>query len=224
MALVIGILGAESTGKSDLAQALADRARALGIATAVVPEYLREFCEQAGRTPVAAEQHHIAAEQTRRIDAASRAHALVLADTTALMTAVYSEYIFGDAGLYEAALRDHQRCDRTLLTGLDMPWQPDGLQRDGPHVRAPVDALLRQHLHTAGVAFSVVYGQGQARIDAGWRLVLRHLQQSGLVPDAPPPQDTLLAGRNRLRPMCRECLVPECEHLGLGLSQLVRGR
>lgn len=224
MALVVGILGAESTGKSDLAQALAERARGLGVSAAVVPEYLREFCVQAGRTPVAAEQAHIAAEQTRRIEAASRTHALVLADTTALMTAVYSEYIFGDAGLYEAALQDHRLCHHTLLTGLDMPWQPDGLQRDGPHVRAPVDALLRQHLYTASVAFSVIYGVGQARVDAGWRLLTRQLQQFGLVPDQPPPPETPAPGRNRLRPMCRECLVPECEHLGLGLSQLVRGQ
>lgn len=224
MALVVGILGAESTGKSDLALALAERARACGVTTAVIDEYLREFCIRAARTPVVTEQAHIAREQTRRILAASRTHALVLADTTALMTAVYSEYIFGDLSLYDSALQDHRLCDHTLLTGLDMPWLPDGLQRDGPHVRGPVDALLRQQLQTAGVGYSVVYGLGPARVDAGWRLLVRPLQQAGLLVNEPVPQQPADPGSQRLRPMCRECLVPECEHLGLGLARLVSGR
>jgi len=38
------------------------------------------------------------------------------------------------------------------------------LQRDGPHVREPVDQLVRQALIDAGQPFGVVAGQGDQRL------------------------------------------------------------
>ena len=71
MALTVVLLGAESTGKTTLANELGSVLTAEGRKVAVVHEYLREFCEQAGRTPRPEEQAAIAAEQTRRIAAAA---------------------------------------------------------------------------------------------------------------------------------------------------------
>ena len=76
---VIALLGAESTGKTTLASALAERLAADGHVAVVVPEYLREFCDRQQRTPRHDEQQGIAAEQTRRIEAAAQSHALVIA-------------------------------------------------------------------------------------------------------------------------------------------------
>jgi nicotinamide riboside kinase len=178
-AFVIALLGAESTGKTTLARslatALATSLTAPACRVAVVAEYLREFCDERGRTPRREEQPHIAAEQTRRIDAAAQAHDIVIADTTAVMTAVYSEHVFGDASLYASALDAHAPCALTLLTALDLPWQADGLQRDGPHVREPVDAAVRAALARAGVAYSVVSGSGDARCAMALACVRRAL-------------------------------------------------
>ncbi|MBX3608237.1 MAG: ATP-binding protein [Piscinibacter sp.] len=196
-AFVIGLLGAESTGKTTLASQLATALRAQGRQVAVVQEYLREFCDHHGRTPRADEQRGIAAEQTRRIEAAAQVHEIVVADTTALMIAVYSEQVFGDAGLYDDALRDHARCDLTLLTALDLPWQPDGLQRDGAHVRAPVDGRVRRALATAGPVWAVVSGQGDARLSNALAAVRRALQ-------APHPGP-------RWRWVCERCGDADCE-------------
>jgi hypothetical protein len=38
--------------------------------------------------------------------------------------------------LYEEALGLQAQFDLTLVMGLDVAWMPDGLQRDGEHVRA----------------------------------------------------------------------------------------
>lgn len=171
--LVVAIVGAESTGKTALAHALHAALVADGLAVAVVDETLRRFCEEHGRTPRQDEQHSIARAQTRRIDEAAAGHGLVLADTTALMTAVYSEIVFGDRSLYEEAEAAHRRCGLTLLTALDLPWVADGLQRDGPQVRVPVDVLLRSALARAGVDHAVIAGHGQARLDAALRAVRR---------------------------------------------------
>jgi nicotinamide riboside kinase len=161
----VAIVGAESTGKTTLAATLAGRlAQETGLRVTWVPEVLREWCDRQGRTPLQHEQAALACEQHRRIDAAAVCHDIVVCDTTAVMTAVYSRVVFGDRSLDAMAIELHRRMSATLVTALDLPWVPDGLQRDGPHVRAPVDRLLRELLATAGLAFTVVSGTGASRL------------------------------------------------------------
>jgi nicotinamide riboside kinase len=160
MAQVVALLGAECTGKSTLAEALAGRCGA-----GLVTEYLREWCEQHGRTPQRAEQAHIAAEQRRRIEAAARRHALVIADTTPLITALCSQHYFDDDRLLAEAIAFQRGCALTLVCAPDLPWQADGIQRDGPAVRAAFDHRLRAALADAGLAYAKVAGE-----QAGQRL------------------------------------------------------
>jgi nicotinamide riboside kinase len=160
----IALLGAESTGKSCLAHELASHLRGQGKSVAVVPEVLREWCEREGRTPRPEEQMPIAQEQERRVDAAAATSQVVITDTTALMVAIYSAMLFEDGSLYQFALARQRSYSVTLLTALDLPWKADGLQREGPHVREPVDALIRSALESAGIAYNVVYGHGPDRL------------------------------------------------------------
>ena len=165
--LVIAIVGAESTGKTALARTLAERlADRTGLHCTWVPEHLRRWCDAQGRTPHQHEQAGIAEQQSALIDAAVRSHDLVVCDTTALMTAVYSHTVFGDDSLDASALQAHRRASLTLLTALDLPWEADGLQRDGPQVREPVDTRLRQLLCAGAIGWSLVSGMREARVDA----------------------------------------------------------
>jgi nicotinamide riboside kinase len=205
----VAILGAESTGKTTLAAALGESLDAQGLRVAVVTEYLREFCEQQGRTPTREEQPAIADEQWRRIEAAARGADVVIADTTPLMTAIYSDYVFGDTSVYADALQRQARCTLTLVTGLDLAWQPDGLQRDGPQVRVPIDALLRGALDRAGLRYALIYGAGEARLAAALQAVRRLPIMS--VASAASSWGASNAAP-RLRGRCRECLQADCEH------------
>ena len=200
---IVAIVGAECTGKTTLSNELAQALAAEGRGVAVVPEYLREFCDRLQRTPRQDEQAHIAFEQARRIAAAAATHEMVVADTTALMIAVYSELVFGDLSLYADAEASHRRCDLTLLTAIDLPWQPDGLQRDGAHVRDPVDAKLRAALQRAGVAYGVVSGRGEERLANALKGV-RHAMQ------APSAEDES-ASNPRWQWSCDRCGDPNCE-------------
>ncbi len=224
--LVFAIVGAESTGKSTLAEALADRLRHdTGWRSTWVAEVLREWCDREGRTPAVHEQAGIAAEQARRIEAAAAAHDIVVCDTTPLMTAVYHRHVFGDASLDDFALAWQRRCSLTLLTALDLPWQADGLQRDGPHVREPVDAAVRALLVGAGLPFVVVGGQGQARLEAALDAVAPLLRRAA----APAPGlFSRLAARDAAQPAwawhCDSCDAPDCEHASRRLRrQLLQG-
>ncbi|CAN5478803.1 hypothetical protein BH11PSE7_BH11PSE7_00570 [soil metagenome] len=193
----IALLGAESTGKTRLAQDLAAHLQAQGRSVAIVPEVLREWCDQQGRTPRQDEQFAIAQEQARRVDAA-RAD-IVIADTTPLMIAIYSDMLFADTSLYDFALAHQRSYDLTLVTGLDLPWVADGLQRDGPHVREPVDALLRAALARAGVPYKVVYGAGPQRLENA----LTAMAASGAVRS----QEASTWAWS-----CDKCSDPDCEH------------
>lgn len=181
----IALLGAESTGKTALAAALSAHALRHGIDAAVVPEQLRAWCDTHGRTPRRDEQAPLAQAQRAAIEDAARhlmsaaapgaPSAWLIADTTPLMTAIYSQQVFGDDALLAEGLAFHRlQVDVTLLLGLDLPWVPDGLQRDGPQVRAPVDARLRHALAGAALPHAVVYGQGPARLRAALRAISKH--------------------------------------------------
>lgn len=202
-ALVIGIVGAESTGKTLLVKELGRTLRERGLQVATVPEALRLFCDRHGRTPRVDEQRAIAEEQTRSIAAATERSNIVLADTTALMTAVYSEVIFGDTSLHKQGLAEHARCDLTLLTALDLPWEADGIIRDGPQVRVAVDTCLRRVLQQAGVPHALVMGKGLRR-QANALSSIEHLLDA-------PARRQRQAGASRWRWFCDNCDDGECE-------------
>lgn len=201
----IALLGAESTGKTQLSHELAGHFHGQGLRVAVVPEVLREWCSREGRTPRPEEQLPIAQEQERRVDAAAADHDIVIADTTALMVAIYSAMLFEDGTLYRFALERQRTYQATLVTGLDLPWVADGLQRDGPHVREPVNRLVREGLHQAQVPYQVVYGAGPGRLAGALHALAGLGIQAGPGPDR---------GRDG-RPWawsCEKCSDPECEH------------
>ena len=195
----IALLGAESTGKTRLAGDLAARLRAQGRSVAVVPELLRPWCEREGREPRPEEQLPIAREQERLLAQAAHGADVAIADTTALMVAIYSGMLFGDGELYRFALERQRRYDLTLVTGLDLRWVADGLQRQGPQVREQVDALVRQALDVAGVAYRVVYGRGQDRVANALAAI-----------DAAGPSPALPAARPWTW-VCDKCSDPQCE-------------
>lgn len=197
----IALLGAESTGKTQLSRDLAAHFAGRGRKAAIVSEVLREWCAREGRTPRPHEQLGIAQEQERRVDQAAARAEIVIADTTAIMVAIYSAMLFEDGSLYQFALEQQRRYDHTLLTGLDLPWVADGLQRDGPHVREPVDTLVRQMLMKAGVPFRVVYGEGPDRLANAL---------AALPPEAGTTRGN--AARTPWQWTCDKCGDADCEH------------
>jgi len=205
-AVRIALLGAESTGKTQLAAELAGALRGRGYGVAVVPEVLREWCVREGRTPRPEEQLPIAQEQERRVDEAAAGAEIVISDTTAVMVAIYSAMLFADGSLYRFALARQRQYDATLLTGLDLPWVADGLQRDGPHVREPVDALVREALAQAAVPYRTVYGRGEERLRNALAAI------APVLPNRPPAETGVDAPARPWVWVCDKCSDPDCEH------------
>lgn len=212
MTLHIALVGAESTGKSELALALLDHLRSqTRLRCALVGEYLREWCDREGRTPRSDEQRAIAEEQWRRAESAAIDHDLVLHDTTPLMTAVYSELLFDDRSLYPFALEVQARMDATLLMAMDLPWIADGM-RDGPHAQAPTDRLVRRALRDAGLGYSLITGTGPERLQQALNalgpLLRPYLGREDGLFGRLLQREQALGGDWR----CEHCDDPDCEH------------
>lgn len=160
---LICLIGAECTGKTTLARSLAHE-----YSSPWVPERLRLFCDAMGRTPLQHEQIDIL-EQQARDETAALAEAVrhqqdyVFCDTAPLLTAVYSEFVFGDTSLYPRARELHTRYAMTLVLEPDLPWIADGLQRDGAHVQRPIHERILRELQTMAYPTYPITGSGAER-------------------------------------------------------------
>lgn len=158
--LRVALLGAESSGKSTLAAALAGEYNTLW-----VPEYLREFVETEGRVPYESDQCRIARIQQERENAAA-AHAtrFLFCDTTPLMTALYSRFYWGRVDEQLAKLEKTHDYALTLVSAPDSPWMADGLQRESEQVRQSIHEQVLQTLAERGIAYTLVSGTVQQRM------------------------------------------------------------
>ena len=163
----VAILGAESTGKSTLAAALA-----VHYNTVWVPEYLREFVVTHGRVPFEQDQFGIARVQMEREHAAAaRASRFLFCDTTPFMTAIYSGVYWGRVDPQLAALDAAYDYALTLVATPDVPWVADGLQRESEAVRLEVHQALIDKLARRGIAYTLLTGAIEQRLPQAQRVL-----------------------------------------------------
>lgn len=163
----VAILGAESSGKSTLAAALA---RHYG--TVWVPEYLREFVDTEGRVPEEHDQFPIARTQMERENAAAlEARRFLFCDTTPMMTALYSRWYWGRVDAQLSLLEQRHDYAFTLVTAPDSPWEADGLQRESEEVRQTIHEQVLEMLDDRQIAYLLVTGSLPQRMLQAARLL-----------------------------------------------------
>jgi NadR type nicotinamide-nucleotide adenylyltransferase len=150
----VAILGAESTGKTILAEQLAAT-----FATVWVPEFGRAYCE--GRDPRDFELEDFDAIARGQIalenDSAARANRVLICDTDIRTTATWSEMMCGHRSAWLAAMADTREYSHALLLTDDVPWVDDGTRvlRDR---RILHTSLLEAELLRTGQSFTRIGG------------------------------------------------------------------
>ncbi len=159
------VLGAESTGSTTLARALAEH-----FSCPYVPEYGRDYTwERPGtiHTPwKTVEFEHIADVQNQLEDAAARdtGNGWVICDTDAFSTVLWHERYMGFYAPTVQAISDQQaRPFARILTGDDIPFEQDGI-RDGEAIRHAMQARFREELRKTDVPWIEVRGSVAQRL------------------------------------------------------------
>ena len=164
------LLGAPSTGKSTLAEKLAEHFK-----TTHMPEYGREYWEMNNI------QRRLTPEQLLEIAVTHRERELVLAheanqyffiDTNALTTKVFSQYYHGDSlpGLSELSNESKERYDLVILCGDDIPYD-DTVDRSGETNRSDFQKATTDELIKLGAKYHEVTGSIQDRISQVSRIL-----------------------------------------------------
>ena len=168
------LIGAESTGKTTLAAALAGT-----FGTTWVAEYGREHWEQKavrwetttpGWTPD--EFLHIAQEQQRRREdlAARSSPSVLFCDTNATVTGTWYERYLGHRSSAVDAVGATDVADLYLLTDVDVPFVQDGW-RDGESIRAWMHGRFVERLAMGRAPVVVVRGSWSERMATAERAV-----------------------------------------------------
>ena len=163
--------GAESTGKSTLAAALAER-----FATVLVPEYGRSYWEgrryladQPWRSRefrhIASTHHNVEAELAR-----SACNGLVVLDTDALVTSVWHERYTGSTDDRLDAIAAGHRPSLYLICAPDFDWVQDGT-RESADQRRSMHRRTLELVGATGVPFEILRGDRDERLRQASKLI-----------------------------------------------------
>ena len=159
------LLGAPSTGKSTLAEALAE-----SFDTAFMPEYGRTYWEenQVDRRLTSAQLVEIAEGHRQREDAAAeQANRYLFVDTDASTTRIFCRHYTGavpaQLDAYVEACK--ARYAHVFLCGDDIPYD-DTWDRSGEGNRADFQRQIVEDLEARGVEYVLLCGSVQERVDA----------------------------------------------------------
>lgn len=161
-------LGAESTGKSTLVEALA---AALG--EPFVPEVGRTLWVDAGGELPLSDYVRICREHVALEDEAARqAKRFVFVDTNAVTTQSYAFFFFGECPEEVRAYADRCRARyaHTFVCAPDIPFEQDGTRVDA-RVRPCQDGAIRNDLTIRGIPYTVVAGSLEARVSSVRRAI-----------------------------------------------------
>jgi NadR type nicotinamide-nucleotide adenylyltransferase len=157
------LLGAPSTGKSTLAEKLAEHYK-----TTYMPEYGREYWEKNNV------QRRLTPEQLLEIAITHRERELTMAyeasqyffvDTNAITTKIFSHYYHGDSlpGLHELSNEAKDRYDCVILCGDDIPYD-DTADRSGEGNRVDFQRTTTEELKEMRIKYHEVNGSIEHRI------------------------------------------------------------
>ena len=170
----VTLFGAESTGKTTLANTLAQHFH-----TVVAPEYGRTYTETHGKdASTAADMLAIALGHLEARRAAERfANRVLIEDTDPVLTAIWSDVLAGSRDPWFDAFNDYP--DLYLFCDIDLPWIADGVRYfSNPEDRRKFHVACERELRSRGVKSVLIRGTAQARQELAIQAVETLLQSA----------------------------------------------
>ena len=170
------VTGSECTGKTTLARGLAEH-----YDTTCASEYARQFVQDKGAMPDYQDVGAIARGQIALEDKLCfAASPLLILDTDLLSTVLYSRHYYGDCPPWIREKLRERAANLYLLAGIDVPWTPDGNQRDRGDRREEMQELFRGALAELELDFVEIRGSHVRRLRLSVAAIDRLLTDSAL--------------------------------------------
>jgi NadR type nicotinamide-nucleotide adenylyltransferase len=166
----ISVTGPESTGKSWLAQHLAQHYK-----TRWVPEYARQYLQIINRPYTYGDILVIAQKQFQQENKAAKSADLLFSDTDFCVTSIWSNVKYGKCHEWITAKLEEDHYDLYLLCNIDLPWQYDPL-REHPEMRSELFVMYQNLLENRRFNYRVVSGIGMERLQNAISFVDEYLQ------------------------------------------------
>lgn len=151
------ITGSESTGKTELASALA---RHYGVSW--VPEFARTYMEQLHRSYTYQDVEKIASQQLADLTRYTN-EKLIFFDTGLIITKIWFLRRFNQVPDWFLEQYPTMAIGHYLLCHPDLPWQPDPV-RENPHIRMDLDKAYEGEMLLLNCPYERVLGEGAARL------------------------------------------------------------
>mgnify|MGYP001819842928 CR=1 FL=1 len=164
------ISGPESTGKSELAIALAKHYGGIAI-----PEYAREYVEKLEGTCSYSDVEHIARRQEEAYLHSTQHGSCVFFDTWLIVTRVWFEVAYKQVPSWIDEAISQANFDLVLLCHTDLPWVSDGLRENGGKMRDVLQERYRALIQKAGWKCFTVSGMGAERLRNAILLIDKHI-------------------------------------------------
>ena len=174
----VAITGPESTGKSTLAEKLAEHYN-----TDFIPEYSRSYLENfVGQytendvVEIAKGQHNLILEEEKKLSAKTQqATSLLIADTEIIVCKIWVEYVFKHSNKVIDEILKQQDFDLYLLCDIDLPWTYDPL-RENPNIdeRKELFEIYRNTLEQMKVPFEIVSGDNDERVNNAIKVIEKY--------------------------------------------------
>jgi NadR type nicotinamide-nucleotide adenylyltransferase len=155
--LKIAILGPESTGKSELAKALAQH-----FSVTFIPEYARVYLSDSNHYD-SSDVLNIAKKQLELIQ--NQKQRPLIADTELIVTKIWQLFKYGQVDSWIEENIANQEFDIYLLMNTDLEWTSDDL-RENPSLneRQELFNLYEKELQQRNFNYSIISGEGNTRI------------------------------------------------------------
>ncbi len=167
----VAITGPESTGKSTLAEKLAQHYK-----TNFVPEYSRTYLEnfegqytEDDVVEIARCQHKLILEEGKK------SSKIIIADTEIVVCKIWVEYVFKHSNTIIDEILKQQDFDLYLLCDIDLPWTYDPL-RENPNIdeRKELFEIYRNTLEQMKVPFEIVSGDDEVRVNNAIKVIEKY--------------------------------------------------
>lgn len=169
----IVLIGAESTGKTELSEFLSGKYN-----TVSVPEYAREYIENLKRPYTYTDVEYIADKQIElENEYYQKADKILFYDTYLIITKIWFKLVFNKVPDWIDKKIKDSNIDLFLLCNNDIPWIPDPVRENGGEMREKLFKIYKEELNQFGFNYEIVKGEGDDRFNNALKHVNEFLYQ-----------------------------------------------